>query len=87
MLTHWWSVPTTLLCVSMTTACASFEQPSPKDVPIPPSLLERCPDLRPPQDGSARVLLRTMIEWAQQHQDCQARHEQLVNAVGKAPGN
>ena len=82
VLTAWWIGPCTATFALMLTGCANFGTQSDRQVPIPPNLLQTCPDLEAPQEGTGKVLLRTMIQWAQQYQDCQARHDQLVKALG-----
>lgn len=62
------------------TACTSYAPPSPQVRP-PAVLLQPCPPLSQPIDGTGAALLRWGVDTAGAYNDCAARHRALARAV------
>lgn len=69
-----------VLSASTLTACASSPVQSTRPQ-VPASLLQPCPSLTPPTEGTGAALLRTMVEWASLYRECADRHAALAEAT------
>ena len=68
------------MCAWTLTACSSYAPPFPPVRP-PAVLLQPCPPLSQPSDGTGAALLRWGVDTAGAYNDCAARHRALAMAV------
>lgn len=64
------------------TACSSLNVRAQAE-PIQQNLLTKCEPLSEHEGTTGAMVLTTMLRWASEYNDCAARHNGLVDAVGK----
>jgi hypothetical protein len=64
------------MSVWTTTGCVSLKPPV-----IQQDLLVPCPDLSKHEGVTGAEVLRTMVSWAREYNECSARHNALVKAI------
>ena len=65
----------------MLMACTQPTPLLPDRLPLPPSLLQPCPDLTKLESGSAADILRKLVEVSEQYYECADKHKALAEAV------